>query len=116
MIIEENGIRYQVIQGKATAIGLARDHKGTSINIPETVGNGYKVIAIGKTAFERNAQIISVFLPSSIHKIESNAFYSCVALQDIHMRKHPTEKQLTKLEFINQHNILKKPCNLYLCP
>lgn len=98
MIVEENGIRFQVIQGKATAIGFSDSHKGTTVNIPEVISNGYRVIAIGKNAFARTARITSVFLPTSIHRIEHSAFYNCIGLREVHMAKSNTEKQYCQIE------------------
>lgn len=54
----------------------------TELTIPSTV-DGYKVTAIGVSAFKSNATIKSVLIPSSVRTIEGLAFEWCESLEKV---------------------------------
>lgn len=56
-----------------------------NVIIPEYV-NGYKVIGIGRDAFEDEEDMVSVTLPSSITFIGEDAFKGCIGLTDMYVK------------------------------
>lgn len=62
--------------------------------VPETVeheGNTYTVVSLYENAFDSCDELVSVMLPSSIRRIEAEAFYACDGLScDIVIPEHCT--------------------------
>ena len=119
MIVTEDGIRYQIIHGKATAIGLEKAHFGSCLNIPSTVGDNYTVTAIGENAFERTARLKSVYLPETLTKIGRNAFYSCIELTAIYMKKSPQKNHRCEVDkyafaFCSELQLIDIPAILFI--
>ncbi|SFW42412.1 leucine-rich repeat protein [Ruminococcus flavefaciens] len=63
---------------------VIRKYTGTAaeLTIPEEL-DGSKVYAIESYAFQRNANIASVTMPTGLKKISNNAFYGCSALKSV---------------------------------
>lgn len=60
-----DGVVYQMQQGEAKALGVSPCYFQSTVIIPDRV-NGRKVIAVNKTAFEKNLWIETVILPDSL--------------------------------------------------
>ena len=76
----------------ARAIKASEDEKSQvsgDITIPEEA-NGYKVIRIEHSAFERTT-ITSVFIPNSVKTIGRSAFAECVDLKSVRLPEQLTE-------------------------
>ncbi len=69
------------------------------ITIPETVlsnvdGNRYTVVAIGKYAFERCAELTAVSIPNTVTRIGDQAFLYCEKLKSVNIPDGVTEMGL----------------------
>ncbi len=74
--------KYTVIDEAAKTAkltGLTMFNNGGALNIPEII-DGYTITVIGASAFEEDATITSVNIPSTVTEIEDFAFDSCTAL------------------------------------
>lgn len=72
---------YTVSDQRATI--TAYNGKNAEVIIPEFI-DGYRVVAIGKEAFENNLDMVSVWIPSTIESIASRAFGGCGYLEKIY--------------------------------
>lgn len=118
MVIEEDGIRYQIIQNKAIVIGFSKHHFGTCLSIPSIVDKNYTVTTIGGYAFKKDANLKSIQLPETITKIGEYAFCGCTELTAVYMKKSPQKSHYCKVErhafaFCNNLQLIDMPVILF---
>ncbi len=80
VFIDINGLLFTYTvnssSGNATITGLAVDYTPTKLQIPNVI-DGYKVIAIGNSAFKDCTNLVSVVIKDGITSIYSEAFKNC---------------------------------------
>ena len=76
------GFLYNIYRGSVTIEGYIGDK--TDVVIPDTI-EGYPVTSIGNGAFDKNSDIISVKIPSSVTEINGNAFRDCINLESVNI-------------------------------
>ena len=76
---EKDGIVYAVINGEVRISGSSPTLSGEVV-IPEQI-DGYPVTSIGPSAFRGRGELTGVTLPSTLKKIEQNAFADCSKLR-----------------------------------
>ena len=77
-----DGIRYTIADdGKSCVVSSGQDCVGAVV-IPEEIGNGCKVVGIGKNAFY-NSSVSSVIIPDSVTRIDDYAFAYCSQLKSL---------------------------------
>ena len=88
---------YRVISEsnkEAVLTGLDMDNpnrpKG-AVTIPETV-DGYTIVEIGSSAFQKNQEITSVVIPKTVKWIASSAFLACKELTQVVMEEGGVER------------------------
>jgi len=77
-------LTYTVENGEVTITGIS-DKKQTKVKIPETI-EGYPVTKIGANAFEYG-KLVSVSMPKTLKKIESQAFFYCTSLERVFLNE-----------------------------
>ena len=83
-IIEQNGIRYLIIDGDATVTRYVGND--SEVVIPSSIqinGTTYNVTSIGDEAFYNCSSLTSITIPNSVTSIGSKAFYFCSSLTSI---------------------------------
>ena len=84
-IIEQNGIRYLIINGEAIVIGYVGND--AQVVIPLTIKVGwftyYSVTSIGDSAFQDCGSLTSIVIPDSVTSIGYSAFYDCDSLTSV---------------------------------
>ena len=78
------GLRYEKITGKDeyAVTGFSGDTGLASVVIASRY-NGYPVTTISTSAFTNNDSLVSIFIPYSIHTIESYSFVGCNKLASV---------------------------------
>ena len=80
----ENGVRYNRIGDcKAAVVGFGIDMDQREVVIPTITKNGYRVVWVAQSAFEKNQTIESIVLPDTISLIGEKAFYKCANLKHV---------------------------------
>lgn len=80
------GITYEGLRSSSTAEVVSFDQSEDSLTILETIydnGMVYRVTSIGKLAFYKCTDIMSVTLPGSVTSINSSAFEDCSSLTSV---------------------------------
>ena len=67
------------LDGSFNKPAVDRDAVDGSLTIPESV-DGYKVVKIGKYAFDNTIKMTSVTIPATVTYIDRNAFFNCNGL------------------------------------
>ena len=84
-IIEQNGIRYLIINGEAIVTGYVGND--AQVVIPSTIKVGwftyYSVTSIGNYAFSECSSLTSIVIPNSVTSIEHAAFNDCDSLTSV---------------------------------
>ena len=80
-VVFSEGLSYELVGGKykVTGVGTCVD---ANIIIPATYQNK-PVVSIAENAFYLTDAITSIKIPSSVTRIEPNAFYLCVGLERV---------------------------------
>ncbi len=111
---EGSNIEYRINDGRA-AVAKAASVQGDVV-IPDHI-DGAPVVAIGKGAFEGNADIKSVKLPSTVEILGSAAFKGCTSLENVEL---PVDLEVInasafqgcgKLESVVLPSTLKRLCS-----
>lgn len=83
LAVDSVGLSYQInsdnISCTITGIGSCTD---SNVVIPEYI-DGYKVTAIGASAFFDNQSLLNVIIPNSVVSIGNAAFIDCMSLESI---------------------------------
>ena len=87
-VVDGNTWNYTVCNGEATVGDSSTSSTAVStstsgaIAIPKTLG-GYKVTAIGDSAFKNCKKITAIEIPNGILRVGAGAFENCTAVQEI---------------------------------
>lgn len=87
-----DGVYYKTLQGNTCEVTANATFSGDLV-VPDTVVNNnvkYKVVAIGRGAFNKNKKITSATIPSSVTTIDEWAFSEATALQRVNIPESVT--------------------------
>lgn len=78
--VSQADFQYRVENGEAVVTGYLG--RSTTVEIPETLG-GYRVCAVGDSAFASQTRLTSVEIPEGVRQIGWFAFSGCVMLEKV---------------------------------
>ncbi len=84
------GFNWKVNQAGTEATITSYTGNGTSVVIPDTVGNNIPVVAIGSSAFAGATELLEVSIPDTVVRIGAHAFENTAVYKN-HFKSYPME-------------------------